>query len=492
MQHARTKAAVKVLIAAAVWQTAACTDETSLQPRRLLPTTDYSAAVAQIASSRVPDEQLAKLDSAVGGFGGLRFDADGALSLFLRDTNDLERRKGLVRAYVESNGRRVSKIRIAHGDFTFRDLLAWKQQIMSRNISGVTVASARGATNQLWIGVLNESARAAVRSAATSLGIPSTAIDVSIFEPFLLVPGDSDNGSPPPPPPPPPPSYSLSSAIQPFAAGLQILLVAGTTRAYCTMGPNVVRQRSDVVSGWLRPEFTGDQFFITAAHCTKTPGGLDYDLVYQPDDAPGNSAIGSEYGDPPLFTSSYQPRCPAGRRCQWADAALIVISPFSKSSARPGDYLTTKFDNPNAITGTSYVTQNFAPFPGDLVYKTGANSGTTSGTVSNNCADVAIFEIIPNGTRDTGRTMLCQALSSNFARNGDSGGIVWGDYGTYSNQHWLLGIVGGGNRDGTAMFFSRWDWVWQVLNQDNGLQRGVYWEPCPLSETSYQVGGHCP
>ncbi|MFL5613538.1 MAG: hypothetical protein ACJ796_07760 [Gemmatimonadaceae bacterium] len=361
MPIAPSRAVSSILVAVALWQTAACSDESTLQPRSFSPKADYSATVAQIASSPVPDDQLARLDSAVGGLGGLRINPDGSLSVFLPDTNNLDRRTGLVRAYVESKGRTIPTIRIEHGDFRFRDLLAWKQKINDSKVSGVTVVSARGATNKLWIGALNESARAAVQKTAVSLGIPAEAIDVSVFEPFLLVPGDS-----PPPPPPPPPSYSLSSPTQPFAAGLQILLVSGTVRSYCSMGPMVVRQRYDVSSGWLRPEFTSDQFFITASHCTKTPGGLDYDLVYQPDDASGNSAIGQEYGDPALFRTATQPRCPANRLCQWADAALILLNQFAKSSARTGDYLITQPDNPNAITGTETITDNFAPFPGDL------------------------------------------------------------------------------------------------------------------------------
>lgn len=475
--------------AVVVSQMAACTDETTLQPRGRSPKAEYAAVVAQIVSSPGPDDQLARLDSAIGGLGGLRFEADGALTIVLRDTNDLDRRKGLVQAYVESRGRTVQRIRIEHGDFNFRELLAWKQQVATQKAAGITALSARGGTDQLWIGVLNESARSTVGRLAATLGIPSKAVDVSIFEPFMLTPGDSN--PPPPPPPPPPPSQSLSSATQPYAAGLQILLVSGTVRAYCSMGPMVVRQIYDISRGWLTPDFYGSQYFVTASHCTKTPGGLDYDLVYQPDDAQARSAIGQEFADPALFTSATQARCPGGRLCQWADVALIQFSSFAQSSARTGSYLLTADDNPNAIIGTEWVNNNHAPFPGDVVYKTGANSGTTSGPVSNNCADVAIYELFLDGSkRDTGRTMLCQGISNNFARAGDSGGIVWEYYDTGHTKRWLVGTVGGGNASG-QMYFSRWDWIWQVIDQDNGTQRGLYWEPCPLASTDYN-GTNCP
>ena len=88
-------------------------------------------------------------------------------------------------------------------------------------------------------------------------------------------------------------------------------------------------------------------------------------------------------------------------------------------------------------------------YQGDSVYKVGAQSGTTGGTVIDTCTDVSLLS---DGTMFT---LLCAARVRLSAMGGDSGAPVL--YRAYNGNTFVVGILSNG--DGFNTYYSRWDKV---------------------------------
>jgi hypothetical protein len=132
-----------------------------------------------------------------------------------------------------------------------------------------------------------------------------------------------------------------------------------------------------------------------------------------------NSKSSTEILDPPFFTSEstlpdFQNYCPDGRICSFADAVLMkwdVASGVQQGQVAAAGLNTT------TVNGRYTVDDVEDPYQGEIVQKTGAVTGRTSGEVLYPCA-MATYHF-------GNKTLLCQGVADYGDADGDSGGAVF-------------------------------------------------------------------
>jgi hypothetical protein len=250
-----------------------------------------------------------------------------------------------------------------------------------------------------------------VKQAIARLGIPASAVIVEWTAPIRL-------------------AATLRSRVRPVRGGLQI----NFTQFICTLGFNALKN--------------GVSSFITNSHCTKTQGGNQGTLYYQPLSSTANSFIGTEAADPNYFQGGV---CPAGRKCRYSDAARATYN--SGVSFSLGQIARTT--SRGALTGSITIStanpfftitaERANPVAGAQANKIGRTTGWTFGQISATCVAVNVS--------GTNITQLCQSLVGAGVGAGDSGSPVFSRSGTGGNVT-LLGILWGGSSDGTLFAFS--------------------------------------
>jgi hypothetical protein len=132
------------------------------------------------------DEQFARIAERVPGFGGLFYDErDGAPSVYLVDT--LVARNpavdSLFVSFFNDHPRRpgaplVTRVRYISGQFDWRDLVRWQQQVTVEvaQVAGLVSTDIDARTNRVIVDVDNGAADTQVRDVLSSLDIPITAV----------------------------------------------------------------------------------------------------------------------------------------------------------------------------------------------------------------------------------------------------------------------------------------------------------------------------
>lgn len=270
---------------------------------------------------------------------------------------------------------------------------------------------------KLVFGVERLSAATAVQAAAARAGLAASDYAIVLSAPIKLVGGPAAAGEP---------VNTLSSAQSPVVGGVSI----ATGKYQCTLGFTVAH--------------AAGRSFITNSHCTDRQGGPEKTQFWQPTLGFG-TLIGVE-ADDPVYNSNRA--CPKERRCRYSDAARIEYLPIIV--ARQGEMARTSGvnDGSTTVTGIEYFTQqddiNNLFLDGNLVHKTGVTTGTTSGRVTNSCANANV-----EGTR---LTLLCQTFVTEavgIVGYGDSGAPA---YRKAADGNVLLGIVWGGVGANTFVF----------------------------------------
>ncbi len=372
------------------------------------------------------DDRLAMLAEELPGFGGLFFDSTGQLIIRLKDqslldsfkpriTQFLTRDAGGNAAFVAERMEQVAAARAQEAQYDFRQLHTWYQQVVAiaGGAEGVTMGDIDEVRNRVVVGVANSSRIASMEEAVARLGIPSGVVIVEQFDPVEIHQSQQ----------------SLRDRTRPVIAAVEISSGLGI----CTLGYNVAH--------WFNEEYQ-EEYFVTNSHCTTVFGQVTGMSMGQ---AVSTDIIGTESVDPPLFTNSSDPRCPAGRQCRYSDAALFLYNEasFSHGIVAWPDVGSIDYSNIRVITGGG------DPIVGMTVHKVGRTTGHTTGVVSETCIDVPQF----SGGFDTGRTMLCQVRGNYNSAGGDSGspvvdifpdgtlvnrGIHWGSGGIFSmGNEWL-------------------------------------------------------
>lgn len=419
---------------------------------REAPPREEPAAPAKVTL----DERLMKVAERVPGFGGMYFDENGDLNIYLtEDVRTLapeaaERRKAqLEEAIVQVYGREFlsqgkvqrtpetqeqeqaavkrPELRIQKGNYDVQQLASWRLKVdRALGVAGVVFTDLDERTNRVKIGIGPDATRDQVEAAIKESGVPREAITIEVTQPIY-------------------PNASLRDKFRPMPGGVQVEADTGIFAfKICTMGFNATRGS---VSG-----------FVTNSHCTTNQGGSNGTDFHQPNDPlfSGNH-VGDEIADPNYFTGG---NCPSGRRCRFSDSAFIDYtitrgSNIARTTGWNNGSLTISSTRPRlTIVGelTSWV-------HGSDLDKIGRTTGWTFGLVSGTCQTTNVS--------GTDVTLFCQDRVSRLAGqtqkmsdNGDSGSPVFRWQGT---TVLLSGVLWGSPNDGSAFIFSPIDQIEQEL-----------------------------
>jgi hypothetical protein len=369
-----------------------------------------AAGFAQMDEIETSDDRLAAVAREVPGFGGMFYDQDGTLQVYMSG------QKGPAPAALIASlddvitreigrGERLSGsgIEILDGQYGFLDLYNWQQQMSPAVLAlpGVVFTDIDEKTNRLRIGVTDSSGLTdEVEKYLSGLSVPREAVLISETKPVLP---------------------ELRNVRRPLRGGLQI----NFGNFLCTLGFVAVRQ--------------GVTGFVTNSHCTTTQGGNQSTVYHQPIASGTTNRVGQEIADPTYFTGG---SCPSGRQCRFSDSSFArVPHPSGPSVATALGTIARPAVGSFNWNGTDIfqITAEAAPVVGQSVTKVGRTTGRTAGTIQQTCANFNV-----SGSTIT---QLCQSRASYSSAGGDSGspvfrittlpnvilvGIHWGSGGVFS------------------------------------------------------------
>lgn len=358
------------------------------------------AAQAQTAMPRTLDEEYARKAEEVPGFGGLYLDEDGVTHVYLQD---LSREKE-----VQDLGARVA---VQQGDYDFRDLFAWKDEVRPRLADrGAVYLDIDERRNRLVFGVEREALDefdADLQKFLRDTHVPPEAVLVEVAEPID-------------------PLEKLTDRIRPVPAGVQL-------SGPCTVGINASR--------------LGVKGFVTNSHCTATRSLVEGTPFFQSTNGALN-LVGHETVDPFFFFGG---SCPLPHVCRMSDAAFVAYSSPSLSAggqiANPICSFSQGTLTVNPKMPRLPVTNLFfgSPVSGTIVNKTGRTTGCTFGFTIGTCVDSNVSNSLI--------TMLCQNRVGGLALPGDSGSPVF----LHGSDHaTLAGILWGGSVSEGTYVYSPW------------------------------------
>jgi hypothetical protein len=372
------------------------------------------------------DDKLAAIAAQVPGFGGMFFDQDGTLQVYM--VGQKEPLSATSMAFLEDviareigGGERLSGrgVEVREGQFDFLTLHRWHQQISPEmlDIPGVVSTDNDESGNRLRIGVTDEPGTAeAVEAALSKLGIPRDMVEVYETKPII---------------------QHLRNRRRPLRGGLQI----NFGNFLCTLGFIAVRN--------------GVNGYVTNSHCTTTQGGVQNTVEHQPIASGTTNRVGIEIADPTYFSGS---GCPAGRVCRRSDSSFIQV-PHPSGPAVTIARGTIARPAVNSFTWNGVdifnITSEGSAVVGQAVTKVGRTTGRTAGTVSQTCVNTNVS--------GTNITQLCQTFANYGNAGGDSGSPVF-RITTLPNVV-LVGINWGGN--GTISVFSPITQIQQELGALN-------------------------
>lgn len=379
----------------------------------------YAVTPPNVSKSLSIDQKFQKIADQAPGFGGMFFDENGDLNVYLTDPKSKATAKaalhsvfgkGLLKSGPSKSKRFKGKPRLAPGDikvlpakFSFNELSKWKTQSYDVfNIDGVSSIDLDERTNRLSIGISDKQAKQSVEDILTANGVPLSAVNIVEVEEVF-------------------PVHTVRSSFRPTIGGIQINYPGWL----CTLGFNAYR--------------AGVRGFVTNSHCTTNQGGVESTVYYQPNSP---SYIGWEIADPNYFTSWWPWVCPWGKRCRYSDSAFIrYTSGVSSSLGRIAR--TTSWAGGLNINHASpefrIISERSSNVVGNIIDKVGRTTGWTYGHVIATCQDV--------GVSGTNIVQKCQDRvqsygGANIVNSGDSGSpvFVW-----YGSTVALSGILWGGN-----------------------------------------------
>ncbi|HEY9436773.1 MAG TPA: S1 family peptidase [Blastocatellia bacterium] len=372
------------------------------------------------------DDHLANVAKQVPGFGGMFFDQDGTLQVYMAGQKEPLSATSMaflgdVLAREVGGGERLSSrgMEIREGQFDFLTLHGWHQQMSPEvlDIPGVISTDTDERENLLRIGITDEpGTEEAVGETLSKLGIPPKAVMISKEKPI---------------------EQYLRSRRRPLRGGLQV----NFGNFLCTLGFIAVRN--------------GVNGYVTNSHCTTTQGGVQNTVHHQPSASGTTNRVGIEIADPTYFSGS---GCPAGRVCRRSDSSFIQV-PHPSGPAVTTARGTIARPAVNSFTWNGVdifnITSEGSALVGQAVTKVGRTTGRTAGTVSQTCVNTNVS--------GTNITQLCQTFANYGNAGGDSGSPVF-RITTLPNVV-LVGINWGGN--GTISVFSPITQIQQELGALN-------------------------
>jgi hypothetical protein len=366
------------------------------------PMLAQSAGIAAARPGATMDAELAAINDAIPGFGGMFVDFDGTLAVYL------QRDRGLRYRHAFGPG-----VRVLEGRWEFRQLADWRARLRPfLASSGIVHLDVDETRNRVRVGVDTGTPAGTRRALAVqlrALGIPRAAVDFVDAEPIVAL-------------------QTLSDPFNPIPGGVEI----HWSNFLCTLGFNVKRGPSSDPAEAC--------YFVTNDHCTDVQGSVTGTTYRQP---AFGALIGVEILDPPFFSGGV---CPVGRICRYSDAALAEYftatdCEFAKIARTFLGSTTIDPANPR----WTIVAKVGSPLAGSTVAKVGRTTGWTENVVSQTCVDTNVS--------GSNITRLCQSIVNAGVGGGDSGSPVFHRR-IPTSQAALGGILWGGNLAGTLFVFS--------------------------------------
>ncbi|MDQ4075402.1 MAG: S1 family peptidase, partial [Chloroflexota bacterium] len=262
---------------------------------------------------------------------------------------------------------------------------------------------------KIVVGVENANAARGVRAAMAAAGFATGTYEVIETEPIRQL-------------------ATLRDVFRPVIGGVQIHF----SMYVCTLGFNATHQ-------------SGERSFITNSHCTKTQGGTEGTVYYQPSSST-SGVIATEVDDPQYFKGGV---CPRGKKCRYSDSSRALYDGGTNSSL--GVIAKTDGINTGSLTvaGTINLTGEGSVGLGAYVNKIGRTTGWTRGRVTRTCVNTSVL--------GSSIMQLCQNFVDAGVDGGDSGSPVFDD----SNV--LVGILWGGSSDNASFVYSPLNQIEQEL-----------------------------
>jgi hypothetical protein len=341
------------------------------------------------------DEQLLQVARQDPGFGGMFFDEDGRLTMFVQESV-LQTPSGFGRIAgmslsVETtfqhhpmmDAAATQRANVVPAQYSFIDLYAWNETMKSSvlAIPGVVSTDIAEDRNRLRVGVEEPQVAEQVRERLAMLGVPQEAVLIDVTARIRRL-------------------ATLRDKFRPLMGGIQV----NFGYSVCTLGFLAVRM--------------GVTGMVTNSHCTNVQGGGSGTSFHQPLIWGSKNRIALETVDPKYFTGG---ACPPEKRCRYSDSAFARVAHPSGPSvttargtiARPRALNSaTVMDRPFRITSETRV-----PMLNETVNKVGRTTGWSRGKVIATCVDT--------GVSGTDIVQLCQDWVNANVDSGDSGSPVF-------------------------------------------------------------------
>lgn len=249
---------------------------------------------------------------------------------------------------------------------------------------------------------------------------------------------------------------NLRTYHRPVRGGSQVRIVPQDL-AECSAGFIAVREAQ-----WFEDLDYTNRYLITASHCAPPMFENYGTIIGQPTEA---TRIGVEFSDPPPVGNAVDSACPtSGNICRRSDAVMFLLDNNSDTlSTFNGFALTT---GTYTLAGTDYYDGRMTSFGTDMaVSKVGRTTGTTSGVVTNSCANVFISPYYH----------VCQYLANYSSQGGDSGAPVW--HTTSSGEQKVMGTHTGTDPNTGEKMIALWVFAWSEFYNDILAQTGTGWGP---------------
>ena len=381
-----------------------------------------AAPEAREAAGISLDEQLLAVGKQDPSFGGMFFDEDGRMNIYVLESalaaqsgaaqiaNMSVAIEAAFRGHPMLEAASTQRVQVLPAQFAFTQLYSWNEAATQSvlDLTGVVYTDIAEERNRLRIGVETEALASAVRERLANAGVPAEAVLIEQAAPIRQM-------------------VTLRSRFRPLVGGIQI----NFGNFLCTLGFLAIR--------------AGVPGFVTNSHCTTIQGGVNNTIFHQPTAVGIANRVGLEIRDPFYFVGGV---CPAGRRCRYSDTAYVrvphpggpAVGMLRGAIARPialGSITT-------ALPHYRITSENNVPFLNELLNKVGRTTGWSRGTVRRTCVNTNVS--------GTNITQLCQDFVAANVAGGDSGSPVFRITGAPNVR--LYGILwGGGTLPGVGTVF---------------------------------------
>jgi hypothetical protein len=123
------------------------------------------------------DDLLVRVDKRAPGFGGMFFDSDGRLAVYLLDTEQLPAARSAIEAIFGPTALTAAGVRALQGQYSVSQLKAWTEQAGALlAMPGVTIVDLDEAKNRVTVGIEEGSRTEAVEQALSLLRVPRAGV----------------------------------------------------------------------------------------------------------------------------------------------------------------------------------------------------------------------------------------------------------------------------------------------------------------------------